>query len=142
MMPFMKPTEPVFPLWFQPLLAHLHQLQVQVPPEYVSSLLASGSGVEVQIEAEAVLACPLHRLQEVCEASLMSASGKRRETKRNQSVHFHATCAKNGSPSNVSSAQYGTGIRTQLSPARAISAKSSSVCDTSGASDAINSAGK
>lgn len=43
-------------------------------------------------------------------------------------LHFQATFAKNGSPSRTSIAQNGTGIRTQLRPAAAISAKSFSVC--------------
>lgn len=42
-------------------------------------------------------------------------------------TYFQATPSRNGSPSQVSMAQNGKGIRTQFRPAAAIAAKSSSV---------------
>ena len=42
-------------------------------------------------------------------------------------TYFQEVWARKGSPERVSMAQYGRGIRTKLSPAPAICAKSSSV---------------
>ncbi len=44
-------------------------------------------------------------------------------------THFQHTFSKNGSPGQVSIAQYGIGKRIQFKPAPAISARSCSVCE-------------
>jgi len=49
-------------------------------------------------------------------------------TQERQDAHSQATPARNGSPSHVSMAHQPNGMRTQLRPAPAISAKSFSVC--------------
>ena len=52
-------------------------------------------------------------------------------------AHVHATFSRNGSSSHVSTAQYGTGSRTQLRPAAAIAMKSFSVCGRRGRSISV-----
>lgn len=93
--------------------------------------------MEVEVDAQAVLARPADRLEDVCatgrtmvhqQCSLRERASKKPKSERVEHAHSHATPARKGSPSHVSMAHQPNGMRTQFRPAPAISAKSFSVC--------------
>jgi len=88
--------------------------------------------MEVEFDTKSVLPCPSESLHDVPIQGQEFVMGFKQEE-----TYFQLVLARNGSPSQVSTAQYGIGIRTQFKPAPAISAKSSSVCPSKLAKDRI-----
>jgi hypothetical protein len=89
----------------------------------VRTILRAGDCMQVEVDADTVLATPAYHLYDV------SAEMGLRRTERSLIVRTHgqASLARNGSSGSVSIAQKGMGTRTQLRPAPAISAMSASV---------------
>ena len=81
--------------------------------------------MQVEVDPDAVLSCPLNGLEEISAMNEMSEHGVGEHGLR--VTYVQHVLAKKGSSPLTSIAQYGSGMRTQFSPAAAISAKSCSV---------------
>lgn len=96
----------------------------------IPAILATREGVEIEVDSQTVFSCPFDAFKEISikiRIILFVKIDRRDERRMYMKTHVHAVLARKGSVSRVSIAQNGTGMRTKLSPAPAICAKSCSV---------------